>query len=263
MTLGRFASLMLAALLLLLPSGQAGALNDDSADGRPRLLASTSIGWVEGESRWIALPWFADEGVQDLKVYATSSAPGVEVRYEPESITHAELSNGPDLGAHEIDVTSLQIATTTATPATWQIDLRATWDYRGRTFEGTSTINVVTVSATEEAAFHPLTSSATIASTGDGGSNWVSLEYLGLADETNGVEIWVEGDLPVQYEDELYASLRHNQVLVRGEIDSADIFFDPDRLEPGRYELVVHISYRTDASTVVTRASHPLTITVE
>lgn len=256
-------ALGLTVLVLHSTTLESRAVSDDDGDGSPIFLGATSTGWIEGESRWISLPWLAVDGIQDFRVTATSTAPGVKVSYHQETHEYSAPRYGPDLGVNEVDVTMLQVSTTTATFESWDLEVSASWEYRGRRHEGTTVIGVTTLSAADDAPLQPLVDDATVAASGDGTGNWVDLSYLGVADSTTNVEITVEGELPVQYTSKLFSSLEHGDELVRGEIDSARIWFDPSRLGDGSHHLVVTLRYTTDASTTVQEASHPLVITVE
>ncbi len=262
-SLASWLGLAFCLTILLIHSTTLRSGAETETKGSPRFLAASSTGWVEGESRWVSLPWLATEGIQDFRVTALSTAPGVRVTYQQETLDHAAPQFGPDLGANEVDVTMLQVSTTTATPESWELEVSASWEYRGRRHEGATVIKVTTISAVTENPLQPLIDDATVTASGDGTDNWVDLAYLGLADLTTNVEVSVEGDLPVQYTSKLFSSLDHGDELVRGEIDSARIWFDPNRLGAGSHELTVTLQYTIDASTAVQVVSHPLLITVE
>jgi hypothetical protein len=111
-----------------------------------------------------------------------------------------------------------------------------------------------------ETAFALLTNATSVPAEGDGRRNWIGLQYLGISAVASKVEIQVTGDLPIHYPQGNFTSLHHDAVLEPDEIDTARVWIDPQRIEPGTYDLEVATSYTIDGVGRTMRRT--LTVTV-
>lgn len=255
--------LLCCALLLAVTVGTNAA--PGTAQGSsplPILLTDVNGSWVEGRSQWLSLAWTSQRDLENVEVRASSPDLDVLIAYPTDTLDHTTLSSDPTLAANEVDTSMLFVSTTTATPRSWRLDLTVSWEADGQRRQGSATIWFDSMTVDPDTPFVAITNDVTVPSTGDGARNWVELDYLGVSAVAGDFEVSLEGVLPVHYPQDLFSSLHHDAVLNPDEIDTARMWFDPQRLEAGVYEMVVTVEYVVPGDRAVRSLTHPLTVTV-
>ncbi len=227
---------------------------------QPILLSDTEFVWIQGEVGLVTLNWTTEEPLTDFRVSAVGGGDGVAVEYDDPGLGHATLDADDDLASNEIDSTSFLLRPTAETPAdTFHLDVAVSWAWGGRRHDAVVRL-AFQQRADDGRPFLILTESAVVPAIGDGSRNWVELSFLGLDADLRDFAVSIDGDLPVYYPQTSYTSLHHNDVLEVGERDVARFWLDPASIEPGTYELTVHVDYVDGSGRQAT--DRPLVITV-
>lgn len=260
------AAALTSALVLGAPTAASAELleSDNVRNGRSRvaspiLLTDRKISWTTGSSGWVQLSWTAKGEVENFQVVAKSPQKDVTVSYPDNTANHTSLMVDDALQTNEIDYTSLYIETGPDTPKNFNVSIEASWTVDGKEYRGRKTLGFRGV-AFEGDAFAVMTDSATAVAGGDGSENWLELGYLGQAPSTTGFSVRVEGDVPVYHPQEEFTSLHHDDELLAKETDVARVWFDPDAIEPGTYELTVVVDYQLGSDR--RSMKHPVILTV-
>ncbi|MFT7599524.1 MAG: hypothetical protein ACI8TP_002457 [Acidimicrobiales bacterium] len=228
---------------------------------QPILLSNVNGAWAEGKSSWLNLTWSSQVDQEDLEIRASSPDPGVTIRYAGTG-DHAGLTSDPNLFGNEIDHTSFFVETTADLPETFEITLDVRWRRESQTFVGRARMWFDVVTANEDHPFRSITTNAIVPAEGDGSRNWVDLDYIGRSDEASNLEVTLQGELPANYPQNSFTSLQHDSVLHPDEIDTARVWFDPARIEPGTYEMTVNVRYFRADSTISGSMEHTVTVAV-
>lgn len=255
-----------AALTSALVAGAAVPVSADSDRNdrsrrapAPILLSDRKQSWIAGSSNWINLSWTSKGEIDDLRVKASTTSRNVEVGYSETTGDHAGLMVDAGLEANEIDFTSLYVKTGPDSPKNFNVHLDVQWTVDGRQYRG-RTVLQFRGAAFEGDAFAVMTEAGSAVAGGDGSENWLELSYLGLAPATTDFEVSVDGDMPVYLPQDDFTSLHHDDVLLVNETDVARIWFDPDEIEAGEYELDIVVKYSVGGKRA--KMTHPIKLTI-
>ena len=233
---------------------------------QPSMVGSNKVNVVKGSESWVSVNWTASTDMENFRMYVNESTNGVEVEYV-EGRTSAGLTDNADLSAGEIDSAAFKLSVDDSASSSFFLQVVAEWEHEGETyrfFPGGLDIRAEKFSGDR---FSVLTDAASVVAGPEGqadpAANWVEIDLLGLAPVTDGIEITISGDVEPYYPQVEFTSLHHDDRLHARESDVARIWFDPDLIVPGTYDLEMTVSYRKSSIDGKTKSeSFPLELTV-
>ncbi len=232
---------------------------DDGGSGTAELLTDEKISWSLGASDWVHLMWTSDGELANVEVRIADASNGVTIEY-PSAAEWSRLGVDPNLSTNEIDFTAVKI--TTSTPGTKHLVVEISWDDASGERQTSEHKLQLTNKKYKGDDFAILTEEASIGMNVDAPeANWVDLDYKGIAPTNSAMEMRVSSDLPVYHPQESFTSLHHDQILHGGEADVARIWFDPELVTEGTYEVIVEIDY-VDSNGEDQTASHSVKLSV-
>ncbi len=209
---------------------------------QPVMLGDNDVSIVRGEDTWINVAWTAPTTMENFRMVVQEWQVGTETAYA-EGREAAFLEQDLTLSAGEIDVTRFKLTTSDATPERFFIQVVAEWEFEGETyryFPGGLNLRLVDFDGEQ---YKLLTDDATVSSRGDGASNWVELDFLGLAPMTSDISVAIEGDVPIYYPQETFTSLHHDARLRANERDVARFWVDPTTVSEGSEEVILVVQW--------------------
>jgi len=210
-------------------------------DGKPKLLTNEKLSWSQGASDWVNLTWTADGELANVEVQLVELSDGLTVEY-PSETSSSRLGVDSNLSKSEIDFTAIKLTTTSS--GTKRAVVEISWDDLSGERQTSSHKIRLTNKKYKGDDFAILTEQASIGMDVEAPeANWVDLDYKGIAPSNSGMEMRVSSDLPVYHPQESFTSLHHDQLLRAGEADVARIWFDPELVTEGTYEVTVEIDY--------------------
>lgn len=255
-----------ALLLAGLPANSASA----QWTSQPSMQGSNQVNVMKGSQSWVSVSWTAPTDMENFRMVLAEWNTGVDITYV-EGRTSAGLSNDADLSAGEIDTASFRLDVAENAPSSSFIQVVAEWEHEGETYQYFPGGLNVRAEKFNGDRFSVLTDSATVLS-GEAGAadldgNWVEIDVLGLAPKTDGVEMRLDGKPEVYYPQTEFTSLHHDDRLHAQESDVARIWFDPELVDPGTYDMKLVVTYlegrKGDSSAKTKSESFPFELTVE
>lgn len=231
------------------------------ATQQPIMVGDNTVSVTRGGENWVNVVWTAPSRMENFRMTVQEWQSDTEVGYSNgEDVAY--LSQDRNLEAGEMDIASFQLTTTADTPASFFIQVVAEWEFEGETFSyypGGLNVQVVDDDGGD---FLLLTKGATVSSFGSGSSNWIELDFLGIATLTTDIAVTVEGDLDIYYPQDSFTSLHHNSLLSEQERDVARIWIDPATVDPGTHDVMVVVK-SVDAAGQAQTNSYPFTIEIQ
>ncbi len=254
-------ALLTGALLTSLLASPASAQpsKDDDGSATPELLTDEELSWSRGASDWVHLMWTTDVELANVEVRIVDTSNGVSIEY-PSAADWSRLGVDTTLSTNEIDFTAVKLTTTSA--GTKHLVAEISWDDVSGERQTSEHKLRLTNKKYKGDDFAILTEEASIGMNVDAPeANWVDLNYKGIAPTNSAMEMRVSGDLPVYHPQESFTSLHHDQILQAGEADVARIWFDPELVTEGTYEVIVEIDY-VDSNGEGKTVSHSIKVAV-
>ncbi len=227
---------------------------------QPIMLGDNDVSVVRGSETWINVAWTAPTAMENFRMIVQEWQAGTETSYEAGDA--AKLDQDDTLEAGEIDVSRFKLSTTESTPDSFFVQVIAEWEYQGETyryFPGGLNVRVVDFEGGEDYAL--LTADATVSSTGDGSSNWIELDFLGLTGEARDLQVSVSGDIEIYHPQDTFTSLHHDAWLLADERDVARVWVDPATVNPGTHVMTIVVE-STDADGESRADNYQFTINV-
>ncbi len=254
------------ATATVLPAAPASA----QWNSQPSIVGSNNVNVMKGGESWVSVNWTAPTDMENFRVIVNEWTNGVEVEYAADR-TSAALENDADLSAGELDSTSFLLKVDENAPSAFFLQLVAEWEHEGETFRFYPGGLDVRAEKFTGDRFSVLTDAATVtagpAGAVDPEENWVEIDLLGIAPVTDGIAIVLDTDIEAYYPQSDFTSLHHDDRLHDQETDVARIWFDPELIEPGTYEMTMVITYNDSnpsGKNIKTKSeSFPFTLTVE
>ncbi len=213
---------------------------------QPSMVGSNKVNVVKGSESWVSVNWTASTDMENFRMYVREWTTGVEVDYV-EGRTSAGLTDNADLSAGEIDSAAFKLTVDDNAASSFFLQIVAEWEHEGRTYQffpGGLDVRAEKFSGNR---FSVLTDAASVVAGPEGqadpAANWVEIDLLGLAPITDGIAITISGDVEPYYPQVEFTSLHHDDRLHAQESDVARVWFDPDLVEPGTYDLEMTVSY--------------------
>ncbi|MEZ5376914.1 MAG: hypothetical protein R2733_10420 [Acidimicrobiales bacterium] len=239
-------------------------------NSQPSIVGSNKVNVMKGGESWVSVNWTAPSDMENFRVIVNEWTNGVEIEYAADR-TSAALTNDANLSAGEIDSTAFLLKVDENASSSFFLQLVAEWEHNGETFRFYPGGLDVRAEKFDGDRFSVLTDSATVkagpAGTADPKGNWVEIDLLGLAPVTDGIKIELETDLEPYYPQETFTSLHHDDRLHAQESDVARIWFDPELVEPGTYEIEMSVTWidsNPNGKNPKTKTeTFPFTLTVE
>ncbi len=256
LTTALLAATLLTSTLATPASAQKG--KNETSDGAVTLLSESTLAWSVGASQWVNLLWTADTELENVEVRVGDLSPNLEVEY-PSDGEFSRLGVDGTLSPSEIDFTAVKFTTTK--PGEKFATVEMSWD--GEDGRDSKTFRLrLTNRLYKGDDFAILTETATATTdVANGQANWIDLDYKGIAPTTSSMKMSITTDLPVYYPQDSFTSLHHDEVLHSGEADVARVWFDPELITAGSYDLTVDIDY-VDTNGETQTTSHVVTLNV-
>ncbi len=230
------------ALTAVLPAAPASA----QSTSQPSIVGSNNVNVMKGSESWVSVNWTAPTEMENFRVIVNEWTNGVEVEYAADRAS-AALTNDANLSAGEIDSIAFLLKVDDNAASSFFLQLVAEWEHDGETFRFYPGGLDVRAEKFKGDRFSVLTDSAAVkagpAGVDDPRGNWVEIDLLGLAPMTEGIAIELDGDLDLYYPQGDFTSLHHDDRLHAQESDVARIWFDPDLIEPGVYDMKMIVTY--------------------
>lgn len=221
-------------------------------------------GWIEGADGWIQLTWIAGADLSDVRITAEASDPDVSVDYV-DAARWATPVHGADLADGEIDSTLIHLTTSTALGQSFTLEITAEGTHTDRTVVNrTDAIHFVVTD--RQTGLVPLVDEVLVDSGSDGSANWIQLAYLAPDSGIHDITIAFTSTGPMVPISRPDTGTRQpvpavDVPLRAGETRAFPFWIDPDRAEPGRYDLAVEVHY-LDGADIRRVSTHPLTVNV-
>lgn len=227
---------------------------------QPIMLGDNDVSVVRGSDTWINVAWTAPTAMENFRMIVQEWQAGTETAYIAGDA--AELGQDSTLEPGEIDVSRFRLSTSESTPDSFFVQVIAEWEFEGETyryFPGGLNVSVVDFEGGEDYAL--LTADATVSSTGDGSSNWIELDFLGVSGEAKDLQITMSGDIEIYHPQGSFTSLHHDAWLLADERDVARVWVDPATVNPGSHVMTIEVQ-STDAAGQSQANSYQFTINV-
>lgn len=234
------------------------------------MIGPNEVNVVKGSESWVSVSWTAPTDMENFRMVLNEWTSGVDVTY-PEGRTSSGLANDADLSAGEIDTAWFRLDVAENASSSFFIQVVAQWEHDGETYEYFPGGLNVRAEKFKGDRFSVLTDSATVRSgekgLADPDGNWVEIDVLGLAPLTEGIEMRFDGKPEPYYPQTEFTSLHHDDRLHGQESDVARVWFDPETIEAGTYDLKLTVTYlegkKNDKNVKTKTESFPFELTVE